>query len=88
MGYFRFFLHLRTFYRPVPYPMQKKITKNPLNYYILKVEKFPGDSVKNESARANKLERGAQIVQPPIPEKIPVYLLQANDKTKSWVQRK
>jgi len=28
----------RTFYRPEPYPMQKKITKNPLNFYFSKVK--------------------------------------------------
>ena len=50
-----FFYTLRTFNRPVPYPMhKKKFTKNLLNYYLLKVKKFYGDSVKNESARAKK----------------------------------
>ena len=33
---------------------KKKITKVPLNFYLLKVKKFHGDSVKNESARAKK----------------------------------
>ena len=51
-----FFYTLRTFYHPVPYPMQyaweKKFTKNPLNYFLLKVKQFHGDSVKNESVRA------------------------------------
>ena len=46
------FYTLRTFYRPAPYPMHKKITKNPLNYYLLKGKKFHGDSVKDESASA------------------------------------
>ena len=32
-----------------------KFTKNPLNYYLLKVKKIHGDSVKNESARAKNL---------------------------------
>ena len=35
---------------------KKKFTKNPLNFFILKVKKFHGDSVKNESDRAKKLE--------------------------------
>ena len=30
------------------------LTKNPLNYYSLKVTKFHDDSVKNESARTKK----------------------------------
>ena len=66
MCYFRFFYTLRTFYHPVPYPMHKKknFTKNPLKYYLLKVKKFHGDSVKNESARAKKLEGGAPNAPP------------------------
>ena len=32
--------------------------KKPLNYYSLKVTTFHGDSVKNESARTKKLQRG------------------------------
>ena len=48
-----FFYTLRTFYRPVPYPMHKKSS---LNYYLLKVKKFHGDSVKNESVLGKKLE--------------------------------
>ena len=45
MGYFRFFSAL--------YPSLKKknLTRNPLNYYSLKVTKFHRESVKNESAR-------------------------------------
>ena len=58
-GILDFFYTLRTFYRPVPYPVHKKNTnKNPLNYYLLKVKKLHGDIVKNESARAKKLEGG------------------------------
>ena len=42
MGYFRlFFLHTPELF-----------TERPLNYYLLKVKKFHGDSVKNENARA------------------------------------
>jgi len=43
------------------------VTKNPLNYFILKVTKFHGDCVKNESART-KNYRGRQTSPPP-----PVY---------------
>jgi len=49
----------------VPYPLFTKI-KNVLNIYILKVTKFHGDSVKNEGARAKKLEgEGLQMPPPP-----------------------
>ena len=48
MGYLKFFYTLQTFYRPVFYPMHKKNSqKNPLNYFLLKVKKFHGNSVKN-----------------------------------------
>ena len=48
-----FFLHTSDFLLPCTLPYAyKKITKNPLNYYLLKVKKFHGDSVKKESARA------------------------------------
>jgi len=40
------------------------VTKNPLNYFILKVTKFHGDCVKNESART-KNYRGRQTSPPP-----------------------
>ena len=47
-----FFSQTRLFFRPVPYPInKKKITRNPLNYDLLKVTQFHGDSVKNKSAR-------------------------------------
>ena len=49
-----FFFTDRTFYRPLPYPMNKKNDKNPLNYYALKVTKFHGYSEKNKSARTKK----------------------------------
>jgi len=68
MGYFRFFFIDQTFFRPVPYPINKKnifLTKNPLNYYSLKVTKFHRDSVKNESARTKKLQGGAKRHPPP-----------------------
>ena len=60
----------RDFYRPVFYPINKKnkkITKNPfyLNFYLLKIKKFYGDSVKNKSARTKKLEGGAKRPPPP-----------------------
>ena len=62
MGYFRFFFsQTGLFFRPVPYPMNLKknifLTKNPLNYYSLKVTKFHGDSVKNKSARTKKQKK-------------------------------
>ena len=45
---------------------KKNSQKNPLNYFLLKVKKFHGDSVKNESARATKLEgRGGAKRHPP-----------------------
>ena len=49
MGYFiLFFYTLRTFYLSALHPMyKKKITKIPLNYDLLKVKKFHGESVKN-----------------------------------------
>ena len=40
---------------------KKKFTKNLLNYYLLKVKKFHSDSVKNESARPKKLEKGGRL---------------------------
>ena len=64
MGYFIFFLHTTDFLPLEPYPMHKKITKNPLNYYLLKVKKFHGESVKKKSARAKKLEGGAKRPPP------------------------
>ena len=54
-----FFFTDRTFFRPVSYPINLEkyvLTKNPLNYYLLKVTKFHGDSFKTESARSKKLE--------------------------------
>ena len=48
VGYFRFFFPRPDFFRPVPNLMHLKkiVTKNPLNYYSLKVTKFHKDSVK------------------------------------------
>ena len=68
MGYFRFFLHTPYFLTPhtLPYAL-KKITKNPLNYYLLKVKKIYDDKVKNESARAKKLEGVGRQTPPPQP---------------------
>ena len=54
MGYFRFFFTHSGFFTAVTYPMHKKITKNPLNYYFIKVKKFHSDSVKNECSRTKK----------------------------------
>ena len=62
MGYFRFYFHRPDFFPPCTLPCKFKknifLTTNPPNYYSLKVTKFHGDSVKNESARAKKLEGG------------------------------
>ena len=56
------------FYRSVPYlwiKQNKKFTKNPSNFYLLKVKKFHGDSVKNKSSRAKKTRGGgAQYAVP------------------------
>jgi len=44
---------------PTPYPKHKKkyfFSKNPLNYYSLKVTQFHGDNVKNESASTKTLQ--------------------------------
>ena len=67
MGYFRFFIYtLQTFYRSVPYPMHKKNYKNPLNYYLLKVEQIHGDVSKMRVLGQKKLE-GAPNAPPPQP---------------------
>ena len=39
-----------------PLNLKKIVSKNPSNYYLLKVGKFHGDSVKNKSARTKKLQ--------------------------------
>ena len=41
------------------------VTNNPLKNCSLKVTKFHGDSVKNESAREKKLHGGAKRPPPP-----------------------
>ena len=65
MAYFRFFLPTLDFLLPCnPTLCIKKVTKNSLNYYLLKVKKLYGDSVKNESARAKKQEGGRQTPPP------------------------
>ena len=33
---------------------KQKISKNPLNFYLIKVKQFHGDSVRNESARVKE----------------------------------
>ena len=54
-----------TFYRPLPYPMHKKNFKKSFSLLIMISQKFHGDSVKNESARAKKkLEGGAKRPPP------------------------
>ena len=56
MGYFRFLFTVRTFFGPVPYKLKKNIfvAKNPLNYFLLKVTKFHGDSVQNLQGGAKR----------------------------------
>jgi len=58
MAYFNyFFLHGPDFFSTLYLPFQLKkeiLTKNPLNFYLLKNKKFHDVSVKNESARAKK----------------------------------
>ena len=58
MGYFRFFFHKPDFFPPctLHYKFRKKLTKNPLNYYSLKVKNFHGGRVENESARTKNLQ--------------------------------
>ena len=73
--YFRFFFTQTVLFTAL-YPTLcikniKKNYKNSLNYYLLKVKKFHGDSVKNDSARAKKLEGGAK--RPP-----PLFRLKQN----------
>ena len=59
-----FFLHRPDFLLPVPlYPMHKKyFTKNPA---FLKLTKFDGDSVKNESAGQKTRGGGGGSKSPP-----------------------
>ena len=47
------------------------LTKNPLNFFLLNVTKFHGDSVKNESARTKKTKGGVGGVKRPLLK--PVY---------------
>ena len=51
MGHFKFFLHNGLFSPLYPTVCIK-------NYYLLEVKKVHCDSVKNESAKAKKLEEG------------------------------
>jgi len=63
-----FFSQTGLFFRPVPYPINKKyvfLAKNSLNYYSLKVTKFHGDNVKNESTRTKNYMGGAPNAPPP-----------------------
>ena len=59
---FYIFFTDRTFFHTVFYPINFEkyvLTKNPLNYYLLKVTKFHGDSFENESARSKKNYSGS-----------------------------
>ena len=62
-----FFCTLKTFttLNPTLCRKKKNLQKNPSNYYLLKVKKFHGDSVTNESAKAKKLQGGAPNAPPP-----------------------
>ena len=60
-----FFTHSRHLTALYPTICKKKITKDPLNNYLLKVKKFHGDGVKNQSFKAKKLEGGGR--QTPLP---------------------
>ena len=59
MGYFRFFFVQTPDFLPpctLPYAKKKKkLTKKSFKLLFMKVKKFHGDSVTNESARAKKL---------------------------------
>ena len=51
-----FFCLKQIFYRScTPNTCIKQFTRNPLNFYSLKVNQFHGDSVKNKSARTKQL---------------------------------
>ena len=65
MGYLRFFSQTGLFSALYSTLQIKKffLTKNLLNYYSIKVTKFHGDSVKNESARIEK--HGGSTKRPP-----------------------
>ena len=45
--------------------MTHAFVKNPLAYFSLRVKTCQGDSVKNESVKANKLEGGGADSLPP-----------------------
>ena len=49
----------------LPNKLKKKIIKNPLNYYSLKVTQFHYDYGKNEITMTKKLQRGAPNAPPP-----------------------
>ena len=56
------FLHRPDFLPPftLPYAL-KNLTKNPLNYYSLRITKFHGDCDKSESARTKKNYRAGRV---------------------------
>ena len=56
MGYFWFFKTQTGLFTALYPTICIKKYKNPLNFYLLQVKKFYGDSVKNKSASAKKLE--------------------------------
>ena len=69
MGYFRFFFQRLDFFSAL-YPIKlknKNFNKKSFKLLFIKVEKFHGDSVKNESARTKKLQGGGAKHSPPQP---------------------
>ena len=66
MGFFRLFIKHRLDLYPHPMHTKKRIlTKNPLNFYSLKVKKFHYESVKNESARKEIKPQAPKVPLPP-----------------------
>ena len=66
MGYFRFFFNtLQTFYRPVPYPMRKKIYKIILQITIYEKSKNFTVTVSQMRVLGQKNYRGGGAKRPP-----------------------
>ena len=65
MGVFRIFFTQTRLYRHVPYSMHKKF--KPFNFLFIKSQKLHGDSAKNDSARAPKLEGEGRLTPRPQP---------------------
>ena len=63
MGCFRLFTALY-------FTLDMHLKKNPLNFFLLKVTKFHGDSVKTESARTKPTYRGGGALNDPPPTRL------------------